>query len=158
MEQPHQYTLPSMMDYLNTLNMIRTPTGHLGILRAEMPQIAANQLQAFLKFLQKHGVSNRKLWYPVSKLKLTQSEFNKFKVMDLVNKNISRKQHVMPILISKDDFVLDGSHRFLALYNQKPNSEIEVYQLNMPIQQLVKLSKEFSGVKYRDHSDRKVDV
>lgn len=153
---PHLKSLPSISQYINQYNSIETPTGHFGFRRADMPQIEGSKIDAYLNFLKQHGVAYRKVWVKVNSLKLTQSEFNKYKVLDLINQNIDKKRKIQPLLVNNDGFVLDGSHRFLALYNTRPQSDVEVIQIMMPIQQLVRLSNEFSGVAHRDHSDRKI--
>ena len=77
--------LPAMLDFLNGMNNLRTPTGHLGISRSQMPQIEGVDIPAFIKFMKDHGVTSKLIWVKAGNLKLAQNEINKLKVMTLMN-------------------------------------------------------------------------
>lgn len=74
--------------------------------REQMPQLAAKDVP---EFLRKHGFSSKvELVHPHS-LSPTQSQFNPKKIADIDSTGRS-----MPILVSSDNYVLDGHHRWLA--------------------------------------------
>lgn len=74
--------------------------------RDQMPQIAGKDVPGFLK---DHGVKNSKSTVKTAELKPTQSQFNPEKIS-----NMNSVAKSMPILVSQDNYVLDGHHRWLA--------------------------------------------
>jgi hypothetical protein len=74
--------------------------------RGSMPQIESNKINSFLKL---HGIDKKIVHRNTNELKPTQSQFNTEKVQSM---NDDGK--ALPILISNDDYVLDGHHRWLA--------------------------------------------
>ena len=74
--------------------------------REQMPQIASKDVSGFLKT---HGVSPDQESVRTDSLKPTQSQFNAEKIVAM-----GERAKSLPILVSDDDFVLDGHHRWLA--------------------------------------------
>lgn len=139
-------------------NRMVAPGGNMGLQRSMMPQIPANRLNEFYHYMNKHGVKfvNRRV--PTRTLKLVQSEYNKDKVLALM-KMYKEGKDPEPPLVSSDNFVVDGSHRFLAQHNLDPaNATLEVMQANVDAKRLLELSKSFPGVQYRTWSDKKVNA
>lgn len=48
-----------------------------------------------------------------------------------------------PIIVSKDGFVLDGSHRFLAVHNARVNATIPTLTANVNIGPLLDVSRKY---------------
>lgn len=88
--------------------MIDIPNKDLcyGISREDMPQIASDDVRYFLN---SHHVAYNQEAVCTSTLVPTQSEFNLDKIV-----NMSDEAKRLPILISADNYVLDGHHRWLA--------------------------------------------
>ncbi|BAU40026.1 hypothetical protein [Ralstonia phage RSP15] len=137
--------IKKFIDYVDTFNNMAAPAGNLGIPRWQMPQIEGKNYDDFLNWLKGQGISNTKKTVSVGSLNMTQSEFNKNKVMKLMGGVDSAK----PILVSSDGYVLDGTHRFLAEYNKGRNRQIAVYQINKPIRDLLKIVKNYSKAVFR---------
>jgi len=100
--------------------------------RALMPQID-NQKQ-FLSQMKKRGIRVVKKHCDPKVLKSTQSEFDADKVSDMSNSKLKE------IIISKDGYVLDGHHRWLAAHND--GKKIVAYEVDLPILELMRVSKE----------------
>lgn len=138
-------------------NRMVAPGGNMGLQRSMMPQIASNRLSEYHQWMGKKGVKFQKKTVKASKLRLIQSEYNKDKVLSLMRLYKEGKNLPEPPLVSSDHFVVDGSHRFLAIYNLDPtNADIEILQANVPAKQLLEMTKSFPGAQYRTWSDNKV--
>lgn len=139
------------------INSVILPAGNLGIMRSQMPQIDGPHQGAFIAWLKSKGVESKRMKAQVSNLMLTQNEINKtkvFKLMQLYRGGSIAKW--APVIISKDGFVIDGSHRFVAVLNVDKYAMIDVIRVDMTAVQLVQLAQQFPQVKYRNHSDSKV--
>jgi hypothetical protein len=55
--------------------------------------------------------------------------------------------------VSSDNYVVDGSHRYVAALNMDDRQRIKVYKVDMPALEFFKVAKQFKGVKYRTVSD-----
>lgn len=122
---------------------LKIPTGGLGIPRVEMPQIAAADVPEFITFLKKnHGIQTWKYELRLSVLKVTQKDLNLDKVANMANE-LDAEQLKKPIIVSKDNFVLDGHHRFVALLNMNPSGFIPAYHVDLEINKLLTVAYEF---------------
>lgn len=136
-------------------NMLLAPTGNLGISRQDMPQIESKYREQFIQWLKNKGIKVKRVRVMLSTLKLTQSEYNRDKVLDMIDQN--NVNSLDPIFVSKDGMVLDGSHRLLALMNMdKPPRLILVDEIQMNMLDLLKVVHEYPHVKYRSVSDRPI--
>ena len=118
----------------------------LGISRDEMPQIVGEQLIAFIKWIFQTGYKCKIISEPVNKLNLTQSNLNIDKIKNIIDNGVN---DINPIICSNDLYILDGHHRVAALQNQKPNEPIKIILVDLPINELLELCKQFPGVKYK---------
>lgn len=114
-----------------------------------MPQITGDFVPAFLQHLNKIGVKYTKKLVNSKDLIPTQGEFNISKIKAM----LQRKNDARPILVSKDMHVLDGHHRFVADLNS--HGKTLVYQVDLPILDLIAVCRAFDGVKYRDVTESK---
>lgn len=83
-------------------------TDHLGIGRAEMPQIRKHILDPFLRFAERGGVTITEERVPTTALNATQRAFEPSRVQ------FTEKKLNATIFISSDNRVLDGTHRWVA--------------------------------------------
>jgi DNA-binding LacI/PurR family transcriptional regulator len=93
---------------------IEIPNIGMTFSREIMPQIKRDQMNGFLKFLDNKGISYSKSLLDTGKLKSTQSDFDKDKIITMMMERTTK-----PIIVSNDDYVLDGHHRWLADHNKK---------------------------------------
>lgn len=89
--------------------------GNLGFKRKEMPQIEGKSIPKFLDYLKSEGVKYTEKLVDSKSLRPTQSQFNQDKIQSMIDTIDQKKQH--PIMVSKDGYVIDGHHRWLAHYN-----------------------------------------
>lgn len=99
--------------------------------RSDMPQIQGSDLKDAFSLLTKAKV-------PVSvdevlpkKLRHSQKTVNKKKVMALT-RSIAKGESIPPIVISEDNYIIDGHHRQLAYAVVEPDQPIKVIRINLP--------------------------
>lgn len=117
-----------------------------------MPQIPGDKIAEFLAWLESKGVQIRLGQKAVGGLKATQKDINSAKVEALRGSGVGGP----PILISADDYILDGHHRWAALLVEDPLLLIRVIKVNLPIKLLLEVGLEFPGSFSRDINDKKV--
>ncbi|AFO10407.1 hypothetical protein M1Y69_003561 [Salmonella enterica] len=144
--------LTSFIDWMNIINGLRIPVGNLGLSRSSMPQIDTDKQEDFHKYLEDNGVSIDAAQVPIKMLRLTQNEINKMKVWKIM-KQIRNKKPMGRVWVSSDNYVVDGSHRFVAALNMDGKQRMKVYKVDLPAMEFVKLAKQFHGVRYRTVSD-----
>ncbi|AGF89116.1 hypothetical protein SP029_00682 [Salmonella phage FSL SP-029] len=144
--------LTSFIDWMNIINGLRIPVGNLGLSRSSMPQIDDDKQEDFHKYLEDNGVSIDAAQVPIKMLRLTQNEINKMKVWKIM-KQIRNKKPMGRVWVSSDNYVVDGSHRFVAALNMDGKQRMKVYKVDLPAMEFVKLAKQFQGVRYRTVSD-----
>lgn len=144
--------LTSFIDWLNIINGLRIPVGNLGLSRSSMPQIDADKQQDFHDYLEANGVTIDASQVPIRTLRLTQNEINKMKVWKIM-KQIRNKKPMGRVWVSSDNYVVDGSHRFVAALNMDGKQRMKVYKVDLPAMEFVKLARQFNGVRYRTVSD-----
>ncbi|QXW17422.1 PLxRFG domain-containing protein [Comamonas aquatica] len=112
-------------------------SGSKGIPRAQMPQIKAVHRGAMTNFMNARGVKHEEQEVAADTLKPTQAEFSKEKV--------ARAKDAPPtdrsVLVSKDGYVLDGHHQWMAALEK--GEQVKVIRLDAEIDQLLTLAHEF---------------
>lgn len=134
-------------------NHMKIPARHMGISRSKMPQIAGSDLGDFEDYLNDNSVYLRKKIQPTKNLTLCQQDFNKYKIIKLMRK-MSTSGKLDPIIVSKDGYVLDGSHRFLAVHNTRDDATIPTLVANVNIRPLLDLAQDYPRATFRDVNDR----
>ena len=127
---------------------VQTFPRSLGVPRAQMPQIKSTLVPDFLEELAQQGIRMTRRRRRVGDLKPTQAELNLDKAREMLRgqpEDSLRK----PVIVSKDDYLLDGHHRWAALQLQDPESEIETIRVEVGIRELLRLAAEFSKVEYK---------
>ena len=122
---------------------IEVPKIGMTFSRSLMPQI--DNHDEYLKYLDNKNISYVKQKLLTSELKSTQMEFNKDKVAEMMNSRETAK----PIIVSNDGYILDGHHRWLADYNKDKNAKTSSIVVNLPILELMRVSKYYNGVESR---------
>tara|TARA_R110000824_G_scaffold55256_1_gene152284 strand:- start:228 stop:1571 length:1344 start_codon:yes stop_codon:yes gene_type:complete len=131
--------------------------GNLGIPRSDMPQFD-DPTQTFLKSLQKdRGIEVQNTTVPVGQLKATQREINAQKVFGMLDSLNAGKFPAIRdhIIVSNDNFILDGHHRWATLLVADPANEMKVHKVDMPIYQLLIAANASPGVTNKGFSDLK---
>lgn len=125
---------------------ISTLPNSLNIPRHKMPQISNFHIRDYIQFLQQSGVEVVSGNIPVKNLKPTQHEINVDKVKRLLR--VDNSALSKPVIISKDNYLLDGHHRAYALYTKDPAHKIRVIRVNTDIRTLLRLSHTYPNVYY----------
>jgi hypothetical protein len=136
------------------LRLIRLPDG-LQIPRKEMPQIKSHDLSDFRKWLEDKGISSEETKANVKELKPTQSAVNGVSIeQNFKNQPIEQLAFEKPIMVSQDNYILDGHHRWYALKERRPNSQISIVAIDIPVKQLLGLMRKYPKVEFRDITER----
>ena len=128
----------------NLAEEIEIPKIGMTFSRSLMPQIKGNEMTKFLEYLKKKDVQYKTEKLPVKDLKATQSEFDLTKIDQMIG-----QRNDIKIVVSNDGYVMDGHHRWLADYNTDKNSKIDSIVVDLPILELLRVAKEYSGTEYR---------
>lgn len=108
--------------------------GGFNISRADMPQI--DDQKAFAAYLEFVGVPVSHGLNQLSSIKPTQNEFDPAKVASI-------KAPYGSIIVSSDNFILDGHHRFFAAQADPEHDMIYAYVCSATINQLLKHANDF---------------
>lgn len=128
------------------------PKDTLGIKRKNMPQIKKQDYEEFIEYLQKNGAKFTRESVPADELKAMQAEFSDAGVLKQLKKDIDKNYAGKAIIISEDDYVLDGHHRWLVAKNTR--RDLDVFRVNMPAYELFDLVNEFDKTYYKDIHER----
>jgi len=137
----------SVQEETEEVPSIYIPQNHLNVPREEMPQISEADKLAFIDWLEAQGIFVQFMDVQVALLRSVQSEINLKKVETLS----TREPHPAlnkPVIISKDNYILDGHHRWLAILNRDPYRAIEAYRVNLPIGDLLDVTRRFKKSRY----------
>lgn len=126
-------------EYMDVTTGDILPYHNIGIDRLNMPQIAKADVPEFLEFIKSQGISVEKRKYLPNSLYATQSELNQ----DKINGMREPESRAGFIIISKDNYVLDGHHRWAAALKFAPYTEIDTYQANTSVLELIRLANQF---------------
>lgn len=127
----------SQPELTNELRIERPDVGNWGIPRDKMPQVHKDNYPEFLDYLSDNGVTFNKTTMPASDIKPIQSEFSDAGVVKALVKRKTKK----PSILSSDNYIIDGHHRWLASLNT--GNDILVYKTNVPANQLLELVLKF---------------
>lgn len=108
-------------------------TGTLGIPREIMPQITQGNRAAVVNFFKARGVGYARVLRAPSDLKPSQAEYCPAKVESAIERNDSNRA----LLVSADNYVIDGHHQYLAKLKTYPNRPVEVFVLKAPAMQVI---------------------
>ncbi len=121
-------------------------SGTKGVPRKDMPQILSSHRGALVNYLKARGVTHTQLEMPANELKPTQREFSPQKVA----KAKSFSDTDRSILVSSDDYVLDGHHQWLAKLDA--GKYVAVIKLAEKIEPLLKMVANFPSVQISEMS------
>jgi len=129
----------------NLNESIYIPPESLNISRELMPQITSSKRDDFIKTLKEKGTKSRLIRISPRNMKATQSEFNVDSVLNMIH----TKTKLKPTIISRDNYILDGHHRWLADLNTDKNKPVQALQIDLPILDLLAAAKSYSGAEFR---------
>jgi RNA polymerase sigma factor (sigma-70 family) len=123
-------------------------SGTLGIPRTEMPQVKSEHRGALIQFLAARDISHTSEEVQPTALKPTQQEFSTAKV----DKARSFRGENRPILVSADNYVVDGHHQYVAALQDAPATPIPIIRLHAPIRQVIETTRQFPSTTFSEGS------
>lgn len=128
----------------------------LDIDRKDMPQVQSKDLKHFFKHLKDNNVSVKEKTVNPSTLNASQGHFHKEKIRSLITAMQKSESIGQPIIVSKDNYVIDGHHRWLAHCNLE-NKPINIYHVDKNAKDLIdtmnSYSKSFNSKLYEENLD-----
>jgi hypothetical protein len=138
-------------------NSIQAPFGHLGISRSQMPQIDHKTRANFIQWLKTKGIKVRTIRVPIRSLKMSQGEYDRDKVMEIISSMLmGDKKKYDPLFVSSDGYVVDGNHRLIAKLNMNDSTYMDVAEISSPMMQLLDIIRECPYVRYKTLHDKPV--
>lgn len=126
--------------------------GNMGIKRQKMPQLDGDVPRNFVNAMKERGVKVETKKMKVSDLKATQREVDATKTVGMATAqargDINLKRGAR-IIVSREGFILDGHHRWSSLRTLDPNNTMDVWQVDLPMADILKATQGFPGVTYR---------
>lgn len=123
-----------ILDFKNFTEKYQIPNDHifnLGVERINMPQINDNKLQ---KDLKSDKIDHEYIEHPTAMLVPTQGEFNPEKISKIVDAIYQNKVKT-PIVVSSDNFIVDGHHRWAAFHNV--SGKVPALKIHLNIEDLL---------------------
>lgn len=121
-----------------------------GFDRKEMPVIPLAHVEKFTGWIRKKrdpsaAVTPRKI--PAGLLLPTQSQIWLEKIVKTLKKGGASTASRNPIVVSADNYILDGHHRWASVMAEKPFMPMAVLQFNLPIKKLIGYGLEYNKLK-----------
>lgn len=118
--------------------------GNLGIQRRYMPQFtlrrspfSQNPIRKFRRYIKDtHGVKSYESTRRAVDLKPSQGEISRVRVEGLLEDDVISSMEV-PLVISKDDFIVDGHHRWAAFRLKAPKKPMKVIVIDAPVRDVL---------------------
>ena len=124
----------------------------MGISRMELPQIKSTDVPEFIKWLEEKDVDILETSMEVGELTPVQKEINLEKTDSMAAKHEAGEIDLStgkPVMVSSDEYLVDGHHRWYALRDLNPNNKLNVVMIDSPILELISLMKEFPKTSYK---------
>lgn len=108
--------------------------GDLGIPRRLMPQFTSPEAIAdYRKFLGRYGIRSWRDTRRAGRLRPSQEEISRERVHSVEDDIEARRLDPrIPLIVSKDGYVIDGHHRWAAYRRFKPLKQLPVLVVNAP--------------------------
>ena len=122
--------------------------GELDVPRIEMPQITNEDREHFLDYVMFSGVDISEEEVLTSSLVKSQQKIHEDKVEFL--KNLEWGELLsMPLLVSLDDYLLDGHHRCEAMAQKDPAQRVNIIRIHRPAEEALELMRAYPNVKFK---------
>lgn len=128
--------------YLNEKVVIPSSSGvKLNLKRNEMPQVDKKNHVKFLSFLKDKDIGTKSETVDPNSLKPSQIQFNKKKIEGMIEGLENGSFKPKSIIVSKDNYVIDGHHTWLALLNT--GKDVKINRIDVGAKNLFNLMHEF---------------
>ncbi len=112
-----------------------------------MPQVDEKDYPEYFAYLKEKGITLKKGKEDPNNLKPIQKEFAKIGVEKSLDKMLAKKDNDKFIIVSKDDYIVDGHHRWLAAKNGR--QQLNVMRANVNMKELLKATNEFPKITFK---------
>lgn len=124
------------------MNKIYIPQGDLHLDRSQLPQVRSKDIPDYLQWLRDNrGYTYARLELPVGTLYPSQSNFNQSKIRSFMKQQ--REDLRQPIIVSADNYVMDGHHRWIALLNKDNRDTVQAIVILAKIRDLIAATKQY---------------
>lgn len=125
---------------------------NIGIQRKYMPQFTTRRapfsqspLRRFRSFIKKkYGIESKNTTRKAIDLKPSQAEISRVRVEGLIEDGVINKMEV-PIVVSKNDYVIDGHHRWAAFRKAAPKKPINAVVIDAPVKDILGMAIEWGA-------------
>jgi hypothetical protein len=117
--------------------------GDLGIPRSLMPQFTSpKDIQSFTRFAEKkYGIKSKRSTRKAGQLRPSQEEINRERVEDVADDIRHKKlDPKVPLIVSSDNFVIDGHHRWAAYRVDHPTTQMPVLVVDAPARDVLSVA------------------
>lgn len=117
--------------------------GDLGIPRRLMPQFnSPNDIKGFTAFAEKkYGITSKRTTRRAARLRPSQEEINRERVENVQEEIEAKKLDPdVPLVVSRDGYVIDGHHRWAAYKKHKPMKRLPVLLLRAPARDVLSVA------------------
>lgn len=117
--------------------------GDLGIPRRLMPQFTTpRDIRSFMSFAEKqYGVKSRRATRRAGQLRPSQEEINRERVEDVKEDIVAKKLNPnVPLIVSRDGYVIDGHHRWAAYKSHEPSKKMPVLLVGAPARDVLSIA------------------
>lgn len=122
--------------------------------RTLLPQISKKELPGYVKHLQDCNIGVSAKYTGVHRLKPVQKEYNREKV-DIIKKQ-EKDIKDFPFIISKENYIMDGHHRWVAFSEINEKYPVRVVQVNLPITELIRKTKGYVGSEIKNIKENRI--
>jgi len=118
----------------------------LGISRKHMPQFTARRpINKFRKYVkEKYNVDSWNAKMTAAELNPAQGEINRKKVKELIADGVTEDMRV-PLVVSKNDYIVDGHHRWAAFRMAAPKKPMKVVVIGAPIKDVLGMAVDWGA-------------
>lgn len=112
--------------------------------REQMPQIRKEDRGGFINWCFNEGVPCYGERRSANELSPTQAKYRQERVDNIPHEALDSE----PIIISKDDYILDGTHRWVKAWQQHPERELPVLRMDLPLHDALAVMRRYPGAKF----------
>lgn len=134
------------------MNDLYIPPLHLNIERRDMPQIETRYLPELFKWIKSTGVKIHSEKVVIGKLNPSQKTVNHRAIKKLMIEK-PKKLH-KPLIISKDNYLLDGHHRAFAILNLNKEERVDALRIDLNALDALELLRQFDKTVYKNKNNK----
>ena len=127
----------------------------LGLSRADLPQIKSTDVSDFRRWMDEKGIESFETRMEVGELTPIQKEINTDKTDSMRTAHETGQIDLVsgkPVMVTMDEYLIDGHHRWYALREMDPETEMETINFNTTAREFLELVKEYPKVSFKNVS------